>query len=147
MEYRGVPPGKILQPGVESTVQNPHNQNGTAGWASPIMPALLSGIIALCEHTAIAFDRCQWQWCEITSGFESNPILASSLDGMPLPRHRKLLFSLLEGYCHGELLDSISWRTINSGNCWCLGVSVGRGIRWGCRWLYTTDDSECWLAT
>ena len=24
-----------------------------------------------------------------------------------LPRHRKLLFSLLEGYCHGELLDSM----------------------------------------
>ena len=70
----------------------------------------------------IAFDRCQWQWCEITPGFESNPILASSLDGMPLPRHRKLLFSLLEGYCHGELLDSISWRTINSGNCWCLQI-------------------------
>ena len=70
----------------------------------------------------IAFDRCQWQWCEITSGFESNPILASSLNGTPWPLHRKLLFSLLEGYCHGELLDSISWRTINSGNCWCLQI-------------------------
>ena len=71
---------------------------------------------------SIAFDRCQWQWCEITSGFESNPILASSLNGTPWPLHRKLLFSLLEGYCHGDLLDSISWRTINSGNCWCLQI-------------------------
>ena len=31
-----------------------------------------------------------------------------------MPFHRKLLFSLLESSHHGELLDSISWRTINS---------------------------------
>ena len=31
-----------------------------------------------------------------------------------MPFHRKLLFSLLESYHHGELLGSISWRTINS---------------------------------
>ena len=95
-------------------------------------------------HTkpGIAFDRCQWQWCEITSGFESNPILASSLNGTPWPLHRKLLFSLLEGYCHGELLDSISWRTINSGNCWCLQIPRAECFH---SLAYTNNNREWWV--
>ena len=32
------------------------------------------------RYLCIALDPCQWQWCEKTSGFGSNPILASSLD-------------------------------------------------------------------
>ena len=44
--------------------------------------------LVICEGVSvcvsIAFDRCQWQWCERTSGFESNPILASSFDGTSL---------------------------------------------------------------
>ena len=109
-----------------------------------VVHLLVHGAVSVPHNTTpcIAFDRCQWQWCEITSGFESNPILASSLNGTPWPLHRKLLFSLLEGYCHGDLLDSISWRTINSGNCWCLQIPRAECFH---SLAYTNNNREWWV--
>ena len=45
-----------------------------------------SGVVAIrAIDGRIALDPCQWQWCEKTSGFGPNPILASSLDWCPSP--------------------------------------------------------------
>ena len=71
--------------------------SGTFQTKNDLKPKVYKG-----QCIPVAFDRCQWQWCEITSGFESNPILASSLNGTPLPP--------IENYC------LVSWRAIAMEN-------------------------------